>query len=382
MNIPWDKTHTNTLKRTVSRDSEKCLMTIIEDPASGGLNPIPLLKLHLSKCHPQAVFFHSKSCVGLDGVRSDHKCLCPQRDISCFPGAPGKTNCNVGKTKLGEWMKDLAKLLGVDNHKCCTNHGLRKLCIAIAVDRGLNPLAVADIARHSSLNSQAAHAKQSNIRKGMTATGASASGRPQKKKKVAATSTKTPVIDLESTQVPMVPSNESVLHPHGGPAPASDETLSVKEKQKLEVLLKKAGMKPLPTTLAAGMCPMQAPPVPVMPGMPMHQQPLMMQPWPQSSGHVGQSMCCAQHPPPQQPMFDPDSGRPLCPAQQSSVPVQCHSVPPPAQCSVPQCCSNPSAVLAQHVPQPTPSTSGNAMPDNQCSCDFCNTRHGQSRGRI
>lgn len=80
----------------------------------------------------------------------------------------------------------------------------------------------------------------------MIATGASASGRPQNKQKNVASnpSTKTPVTDLEPTQVPMAPDNKAVLHQHGGPAPACNVTLSAKEQHELELLFEESWNEP------------------------------------------------------------------------------------------------------------------------------------------
>ena len=259
MYVPWDKTHQLTLKRTVARDKKKMLMTIIDDPSAGVLNPIPILKLYISRCHPEAKFFYSKCCIDHKGIMSDYQRKYPDRTIWYYPGQPNKTNYNVGKNKLGEWQKELALTCGAPNFEKCTGHGLRKACITSAVDRELNPLVVANIARHSSLNSQAAYAKNSSKRKGDTAKAVSMTGgRSMKKqdkksspvkKKSPRPSMNKPVLELEKTIVRSDDDFEAmeVLDVDDNSQASEDVPLSAKEQAQLFALLKKSGLK---TTLS------------------------------------------------------------------------------------------------------------------------------------
>jgi hypothetical protein len=228
------------------------LMTIMDDPASGSINPIPLLKKYFSHCYPKAKLVYSKNATRYSGVMESLKLQYPDREIWYFPGCPQIPNHNVGKNTLAGWMQDLARICDAPNFEKCKNHGLRKLMITVALDRGLKPCIVADIARHSSLNSQAAYAKQTSKRRAEAAIATSSSNmagnKPNNAKKPKAlskrikdpTSQGKSVSDLEQS---IVQENKNVINIptyEQQTVDPSSTKMSAEEKRLLQKLLAKA----------------------------------------------------------------------------------------------------------------------------------------------
>jgi hypothetical protein len=238
-----------TLKNTVSRDKKRSLMTIVDDPAAGVLNPLPILKKYFSHCHPEAELIYSKVAVNCKNVMETYKIQFPNRDIWYFPGKNSVPTNNVGKNSLAKWMPQMAELCGASNFEKCTNHGLRKLMITTAMDRGLHPLTVANVARHSSLNSQQAYGKHSKKRKQQTAMALSTSGTlapPKKEKKKEVQPSKFKTVDnliAEQKTVPLPSDSPSVAF--GSSQSDDDDDFTPQEKAVLKKLLQKKAKKKL-----------------------------------------------------------------------------------------------------------------------------------------
>ena len=123
-----------------------------------GWSGYQIMKWYLSLTHPSSVSFYCKPI-----VKEDSKAKWSQngyqktgilRNVEFYPSGNGVAQHNLGPTKITEYFKELAKLIGVPDFEACTGHAIRALNITNAVEGNLNANDVANMARQSSTSKE------------------------------------------------------------------------------------------------------------------------------------------------------------------------------------------------------------------------------------
>ena len=83
-------------------------------------------------------------------------------------GRNNVSNRNIGVKKIGDQIKELAKLCGFDNWWLCTNHGQRRALQNAMVEAGISIEARAAKMRHNSIHSQVSYFNAQGATKDMT----------------------------------------------------------------------------------------------------------------------------------------------------------------------------------------------------------------------
>ena len=145
------------LTSTSLPEDANVLLTVTEDPNHPTWNPTDYLIKYFEACHPEAQKFYCK-VGGVNQIRDWSKKF--GKTIwygpSMFTGKdfPGASHANnIGKNKIPELCKDLARICGVNNWTDVTGHALRALYISTQIDAGVSGSAVAHGARQKSVKS-------------------------------------------------------------------------------------------------------------------------------------------------------------------------------------------------------------------------------------